>query len=148
MLNYASIQPKGLNVICCDNSNCIAPTLSKCAQSSSTSSCSSAYTTYLCVNDGFGIECVNPLNNHIYSGNYSNTNALPTSTDNTISTTDISVPTPTLTSTSTAGGLSTGTIVGIVTGVLGGISSFIGIIVGIKKLMKKKQPQPPQTELK
>jgi len=63
IMEYAGAQPPGLAGLCCDTESC--------TQSSTNFTCSSSASLSLCVVDGVGLECVEPHDLSICSGNFS-----------------------------------------------------------------------------
>jgi len=66
LLYYFSFQKIQPDAACCNDSNCV-PTNSV---NGSPWSCSGGDALWVCVNSGYGVECVNPATNDICSGNY------------------------------------------------------------------------------
>jgi hypothetical protein len=90
----------------------------------------STFVLWLCVNNGYGVACLNTM----CSGNnilIQNTTTSTTLRESLSSTSSIPVETQSVSTNTSSTQLSVGAIVGIVAGVLTGVSSFIGIIIGI-----------------
>lgn len=148
ILDYMRVQPAGAQYACCDSSSCTLGDKYACATSR---------TLQLCIGDGVGAECINPLTSAICYGYYTPAGVVQTTpssssggfqgatgpavigpTPNPTSQTVDTAPSTTGSTNSSHSGLGPSDVATIVGSTLGVFIPAVGLWLGYRKIKQKK----------